>query len=75
MSRPEHVKCIADTHIDNKGKSWCGRNISMQFYFASIDHAAMNGRGGARLVACKGCTDAVMRGLSNGQEAPCEPES
>lgn len=67
MSIPEHVKCIEDNHVDNQGKSWCGRYIVFEFTFTSIDHAAMNGRNGSRLVACKACTDAVVKSLSNGQ--------
>ena len=68
MSIPEHVKCIQDIHVDNQGKSWCGRYIGREFAFTGIDHAALNGRNGGFLVACKACTEAVIKSLSNGQD-------
>lgn len=66
--RPEHVKCIADTHADSEGKSWCGRWIKHEFHFTSIDHAALCGRNEDRLVACSECTALIAKALANGQE-------
>ncbi|HEY1034959.1 MAG TPA: hypothetical protein VGE09_08260 [Pseudoxanthomonas sp.] len=67
--RPDYVKCIEDTHMDNKGKSWCGRKLSrFDWAFISVDHAAMSGRNGDRLIACPECLKAVFAGLMNGQE-------
>lgn len=70
MSRPDYVVCISDNHASNEGKSWCGRNATMEFTFTGIDHAAMNGRNEGRFVACKECTDAVNKALANGQVKP-----
>lgn len=65
--RPEYVKCVADVHVNNAGKSWCGRSIAREFSFAGVDHAALNGRGDGRLVACPECTALIIKALSNGQ--------
>ena len=64
--RPDYIKCIADTHADNKGKTWCGRTLVMEFAFVDIDHAAMNGRNKGRLVVCPECRDAVIAALQEG---------
>ncbi len=67
--RAEFIKCIADTHADNKGKTWCGRpTISVGWCFEGVDHAAMNGRNKARLIVCPECRDAAIAGLINGSE-------
>lgn len=64
-ARPEWVKCIADQHSDNAGLSWCGRRIeAFEFSFVDIDHAAINGRNGGRLVACPECVSAICEALS-----------
>ncbi len=68
MKRQEYVKCIADGHADNRGRSWCGRWISHEFHFVSIDHAAISGRNEDRLVACGECTALIEKALSNGQK-------
>lgn len=68
MSRPEYIRCIADNHVQNDGKSWCGRWIKLELHFQSIDHATLNGRNEGRLVACPECAAAIIAALSNGQE-------
>lgn len=68
MKRPEWIKCVADIHEDNKGKSWCGRVITTEFHFVDIDHAALNGRKEGRLVVCLKCLKAITRALRNGYE-------
>lgn len=68
MSRPEYIKCISDTHEDNKGKSWCGRRLFAEFAFVDADHAAMNGRNNGRLVACAECTRLIMAAMQNGMD-------
>lgn len=65
--RPDYVTCIADTHADNKGKTWCGEVVN-GFTFVDVDHAAMNGRSKGRLVVCPECRDAAIAGLREGAE-------
>lgn len=69
-TRPDYVHCIADVHADNVGKSWCGRDIRMEFHFMNIDHAAFNGRGEGRLVACPDCVAKIIAALGNGTDQP-----
>ena len=69
MRRPDWIKCVADTHEDYKGKSWCGREITGEFHFISIDHAAHNGRNGGRLVPCLKCYQAIEKALKAGLDA------
>jgi hypothetical protein len=65
-----HVRCIADSHADAQGKTWCGRSFDLfEFTFTSIDHAAMNGRNGGYLTVCKKCQKAVIAGLQNKESA------
>ena len=67
MARPDYVKCIRDTHADNKGKAWCGRPACrFEFAFEDVDHAAMNGRNEGRLIVCPECRDAAIKALRNG---------
>lgn len=62
--RPEWVRCVED----NNGRSWCGRRIGpSDLSFVGVDHDAMNGRNGGRLVACQECVTAIYEGLRNGQ--------
>jgi hypothetical protein len=63
VSRPEWVKCVS--HIDLLN-AWCGRNVSMEFHFTSIDHAAENGLREGRLVVCPECFAAIVLALRNG---------
>lgn len=52
-----------------RGLSWCGKQLwRYDWVFTSVDHAAMNGREDGRLVACKKCTRAIIKGLTNGQQ-------
>lgn len=74
MPRPDYVKCIRDTHADNKGKAWCGRSASrFEWAFEDVDHAAMSGRNGDRFVTCTKCRKAVFAALMNGHDAPATP--
>jgi hypothetical protein len=65
--RPEWVKCVLVNVADNVDKlSWCGRRVSMEFHFVSIDHAAINAKKHGRLVACPDCVNVivdVLRGI------------
>lgn len=67
MERPEHEVCISDTHIDGKGKSWCGKGFS-GFTFMNVDHAAQNGRSRGRLIVCRDCLSLAVTALKNGWE-------
>lgn len=55
MSRPEYVKCIAQSREDLKGKAWCGRSVAAEWAFTSLDHAALNALAEGRLLACRDC--------------------
>ena len=60
MSRPDHVKCIAHTHAELEGQSWCGRKIDgVEWAFVDVDHAAYAARSGERLTPCEGCVAEV----------------
>lgn len=63
MSRPDWVKCIADDRIGNR--AWCG-NVLTGFHFVNIEHAAIYGANGGRLVACRQCVDKIVEGLRAG---------
>ena len=65
LSRPDAIVCIADTHADKKGLTWCGERVG-DFAFVDADHAAMNGRYKGRLAPCPQCRDAVIAGLMEG---------
>lgn len=70
MSKPEeHVRCIVLAIQGGKRATWCGKVAHpFDFHFLSVDHAALNGRAEGRLVACRACTDAVVKALHNGQQ-------
>lgn len=61
--RPDYVKCIAHTHAQLIGNSWCGRDVRMEWAFRDVDHAASNGRQGGYLVACPACAAAAIAAL------------
>lgn len=66
MKRPEWVHCVSHDHADLRDISWCGRNVSAEFRFIGVDHAAENGRQGGRLVACRECVAAIIEALQQG---------
>ena len=70
LKRPEWVHCIGfgDAVRTDGRRTWCGRN-EMPF-FVDVDHAALNGAHGGRLVACRACVAAIMEGLTNGHDDP-----
>lgn len=63
-NRPDWMMCV----VDGVTHSWCGRRVSFEHCFESIDHAAHNGRDEGRIVACKDCVLAITKALSNGYE-------
>lgn len=65
LEKPEYIKCIAHSRSN---QSWCGRNISMEFHFQDLDHAAEYGDQKGRLVACPECVAAIVVALNNGRE-------
>lgn len=62
-AHPDYVKCIAHTREEKLGESWCGRALSNEWHFTSIEHAIYNALDGGRLVACPACIEAVRRAL------------
>ena len=68
--RPEWVHCIGfGSAIRTDGRrTWCGRD-ERPFFF-DVDHAALNGTHGGRLVACRECVASIMSGLKNGHSDP-----
>lgn len=65
MSRPDYVVCVR-TGIEGDKTAWCGCFIGRAFSFSDPTHAALNGKQGGRLVACKECVDAITKALNNG---------
>ena len=59
---------IRHKHLDLNKTSWCGVDLNLDWAFENIDHAAYNGRAQGRLVACRACTDAVIKCLTEGQD-------
>lgn len=68
--RPEWVHCVGfGSAIRTDGKrTWCGRDEHP--FFWDVDHAALNGAHGGRLVACRACVAAIVDGLTNGHDDP-----
>jgi len=63
--RPEWVKCVLLP--EDNALTWCARQLEpAEFAFTSIDHAALNGKHGGRLVACSGCVRLIIGALSRG---------
>ena len=56
----EVVKHIMHTNADNKGTSWCGRQL-FGFNFINIDHAIYNIINEGRLLACKKCINKIIK--------------
>jgi len=67
VEREDRVTCVAETHVDLKGKSWCGRNIQHEFRFVDVTHAAMNARAEGYLQTCPGCSKLIIETLKKGE--------
>jgi hypothetical protein len=67
--RPEWVHCVMFT----QGKSWCGKDVSIEWAFVSIDHAAHSGKNGSHNVACRECVSEIIEALNNGHGDPEYP--
>ena len=67
-TRPEWIKCVEHDHADLRNKSWCGRDVRLEFRFSDIDHAAESGRQEGRLVACPECVTAIIAALRTGHD-------
>ena len=65
--RPEYVRCVADTHAERQGLSWCGRRVEGEWHFVDVDHAALNGRNEGRLIVCPECLSVLITALAHGQ--------
>ena len=64
MGRPEHIACIKS---DNDEKvSLCGRRISYEFAFQSLEHVKNSADYGSRLEACKECIKKAVPLLNTG---------
>ena len=63
-SRPDYITCIRRDPC----RAWCGRNVSMRFHFATIEHAARAQLNGDRLLVCPECRDAVVKALNSQEE-------
>jgi hypothetical protein len=61
--RPDWVECI--TRADGSNETWCGRD-AVGFAFDGLEHAALNGLQGGRMVACTQCVDAALKALRTG---------
>lgn len=67
--RPEWVKCIKHTHEEKKTTSWCGREVSMEWAFVDLDHAAYSNLNQDRLIPCKKCVRAAIKALTMAEAA------
>lgn len=65
-NRPEWIRCIQHTHIDDQNTSWCGKRLSnFDLPFQDIDHATYSVKNGSRLVPCPECVDTIIGILKN----------
>lgn len=62
--RPDHVRCVADTHADNAGRTWCGRPV-FGWVFQNLDHAAMTRRNDGLQTVCPECAAAAIAALAS----------
>jgi hypothetical protein len=65
--RPDWVHCIERYREDEKGKSWCGRDVHFEWKFLSAEHAMLSVAHGDRMLACPACVG-VLRPML---EAAC----
>jgi hypothetical protein len=72
--RPEWVHCVGfgDAVRADSRRTWCGRDERP--FFVGIDHAALNGEQGGRLVACRDCVLAITKALCNGHDVSASNE-
>jgi hypothetical protein len=62
-TRPDYIQCIAHTHADYLGTSWCeiaGRSV----FFQSLDHAAYAIKNESLSVPCPECLEAARQQLT-----------
>lgn len=60
--RPDYIKCVkADKE---RQLSWCGRNLCMEWAFASIEHAVLHRKGAGRLLVCSKCAKVISEYLT-----------
>ena len=64
--RPDHVHCIAHTHVDLEGETLCRKSSRMTWCFTSIDHAFNNAVQGGRLLICPECSEVALIALKKG---------
>jgi hypothetical protein len=61
-TRPEYVHCVESDPVFNNGKpSWCGQEYRP--FFTTIEHAALNGLSGGRLLTCPQCIAVIVKAL------------
>ncbi len=63
-TRPDYIQCIAHTHRELIGKSWCGipgRSV----FFKDLDHAAYAIKEETRMVPCPECLEEARRQLTD----------
>ena len=63
-TRPDYIQCIAHTHGELIGKSWCGMP-DRSVFFKDLDHAAYAIKAETRMVPCPECLKAARRQLTN----------
>lgn len=54
MTRPDYIKCIADTRADKKHTTLCKKEC-YDFMFVDIDHAFYSHLNESRFVVCVDC--------------------
>lgn len=68
MSRPDYIKCVAETYAGKEHLSWCGRHVKHEFHFENIDHLAYTLLTEGRLMGCKKCVAKIMKSLGMNDE-------
>lgn len=61
----DYCKCIADTSGNQTRMTLCGKRITMDFCFTSIDHAYFNLKNQGRLRICYDCLIEVTNTFDN----------
>jgi hypothetical protein len=56
-------KCIRHTHAHLKTRTWCGKEIAMDWYFENLDHAAYAAVQGCYLLPCRKCLAKAIKAM------------
>lgn len=66
--RPDYITCIARTHNNHVGHSWCDQYVKSGFHFMDIDHLAENNLAGGRLIGCPECIKKIIEAITSNSQ-------